>query len=75
MVVQSKAAFRQAIEEIGGLEVDDVDDTRSEIEKALDKGTCRTGFQFRKITEDETQWHEGTGFSKGKALPEFDNGV
>ena len=75
-VVQSKAAVREAIEEIGCLEMDDVDDTRREIEKALDKGTCRTGFQFTKITEDETQWHEGTRMPEGKgALPEFDNGA
>ena len=64
-----------AIETIGGLEVEDVDDTRNEIGQALDKGTCRTGFQCTNIAEDETQWHEGTEFSKGKALPEFDNGV
>ena len=56
--------------------MDDVDDTRREIEKALDKGTCRTGFQFTKITEDETQWHEVTRIPEGKgALPEFDNGA
>ena len=65
----------RAIEPISGLAVEDVDDTRNEIGQALDKGTCRTGFQCTKITEDETQWHEGTGISKGKALPEFVNGV
>ena len=75
-VVQSKAAVREAIEEIGCLDMDDVDDTRREIEKALDKGTCRTGFRFTKITVDETQWHEGTRMPEGKgALPEFDNGA
>ena len=44
MVVQSKAAFREAIEEIGGLEVDDVDDTCNEIGHALDKGTYRSNW-------------------------------
>ena len=42
VVVHSKAAVRQAIEEIGGLEVDDVDDTCNEIGHALDKGTYRS---------------------------------
>ena len=44
-----------AIETIGGLEVEDVDDTRNEIGQALDKGTCRIGFQCTKITEDVPQ--------------------
>ena len=47
-VCQSKALVREACEENGGLEEDDVDDTRKEIDKALDKGICCTGVQFRK---------------------------
>ena len=39
VVVDSKAALRQAIQEIGSLAVDDVDDTCNEIGQALDKGT------------------------------------
>ena len=75
-VVQSKTAIREAIEEIDCLEMDDVDDIRREIEKALDKDTCRTGFRFTKITEDKTQWHEGTRMPEGKgALPKFENGA
>ena len=75
-VVQSRAAVREAIEENGGLEEDDVHDTRSEIEKALDKGICRTGFQFTKITDDETHWYEGTRMPKGKgASHRFNNGA
>ena len=48
--------------------MDDVDDTRREIEKALDKGTCRTGFQFTKITDDETHWYEGSRMRKGEGV-------
>ena len=56
--------------------MDDVDDTRREIEKAMDKGTCRTGFQSTKKTEDETKWHEVTRMPADKGdLPEFDNGA
>ena len=47
-VLQSKALVREACEENGGLGEDDVDDTRKEIDKALDKGICCTGVQFRK---------------------------
>ena len=75
-VVQSKAAVREAIEENGGLEEDDVDDTRSELAKAVDKGICCTGFQFTKITDDETHWYEGTRMPKGKGvLHKFHNGA
>ena len=47
-IVQSKAVVREAIEENGGLEEDDVDDTRREFDKALDEGNRCTGFQFVK---------------------------
>ncbi len=48
VMTQSKAVVREAIEENGGREEDDVDDTRKEIDKVLDKGICCTGFQFVK---------------------------
>ena len=47
-VCQSKALVLEACEETGGLAEDDVDDTRKEIDKALDKGIFCTGVQFRK---------------------------
>ena len=44
--------------------------------KALDKDTCRTSFRCTQITEDKTQWHEGTRMPEGTgALPEFENGA
>ena len=42
VVVDSKAALRQAIQEIGGVAVDNVDDTCNEIWHALGKGTNRS---------------------------------
>ena len=47
-VTQSKALVREACEENGGLAENDVDDTRSELDKAVGKGICCTGVQFEK---------------------------
>ena len=59
-VTQSKALVREACEENGGLEEDDVDDTRKEIDKAVDKGICCTGIEFIKRQENKTHLYEGT---------------
>ena len=54
--------------------MDDVDDTRRELEKALDKGTCRTGFQSTQQTEHEAHWHEVTRLPEDKGnWPEVNN--
>ena len=47
-VTQSKASVREACEDNGGREEIDENDTRKEIDKALEKGICCIGIQFIK---------------------------
>ena len=47
-VCQSQALVREAVEENGHWDEHDEEDTRNEIDKAVDKGICCTGVLFIK---------------------------
>ena len=55
-----KILLREACAANGGLTEEDVDDTRSELAKAVDKGICCTGVQFKKHRKDAREFFEGT---------------
>ena len=68
-VCQSQALVREAVEENGHWDEHDEEDTRNEIDKAVDKGICCTGIVFRKIqAADGTDLYIGslTSESKGR---------
>ena len=60
-VSMSEALVREAYEETGGPEEYNVDDTRTELDKAVEKGTCCTDVEFTlNRDDDETEWYEGS---------------
>ena len=66
-VSMSEALVREACEETGGPEEYNVDDTRTELDKAVDKGICCTGVEFTiKQDDDETEWYEGSLTSESR---------